>query len=256
MRRVFPPPGRPDVFGSIQFEEAALFFDVDGTLIELRPSPGDVEADGDLIGLLRRLRARTDNAVALVSGRALSDLDRIFSPLTLPAAALHGAEVRYPDGELQAADPRVMDHARPAAMRFVSLHPELLLEDKGATLAIHFRRKPELGPAVLQFMNGFAPSDDVAVQEGKLVCELKPALFDKGGAIRSLMRRPPFLGRIPCFFGDDLTDETGFATVNALGGLSVRVGAPETPTEASAHLLDAQALRTCLADRLDARGRS
>jgi len=234
------PPARPEL------EKTAFFFDVDGTLLELRPRPTDVIADESLRALLVRLIGLNRGAVALVSGRSIRDLDRIFDPLRLPAAGLHGAELRFPDGGRVATPPTIMDHARPDIGRFVARHDGLLLEDKGATLAVHFRARPDLAAAVLTFMQRFAPGDNIAVQEGKFVVELKPAAFDKGSAIRSMMTQTPFAGRRPVFYGDDLTDEAGFTYVNTAGGLSVRVGDHITPTQARARLEDPQAMRHAL----------
>lgn len=228
---------------SSPLDVAAFFFDVDGTLLEIVAEPAAVIADQELLDLLAELFGRTDGAVALVSGRALADLDRIFAPLVLPAAALHGGEIRFPDGRYKAAPAIVMDHARLPIRRFVAEHPGLMLEDKGATLAVHFRRRPELASTVIAFLNSFGAGDEIAVQEGKLVAELKPVSFSKGTAIAAFMERPPFKGRKAAFFGDDLTDESGFAFVNKVDGLSVRVGAVEVPTEARAHFIDPPALR-------------
>jgi trehalose 6-phosphate phosphatase len=234
-------------------DHSAFFFDVDGTLFELMPRPQDVIADESLRRLLRDVAARAGGAVALVSGRSLADLDRIFAPLVLPAAGLHGSEIRASDGSVLAAQARIMDHARAAVSHFVAGHPGLFLEDKGATLAVHFRQRPDLGPAVLQFLTTFTPGDEIAVQEGKLVVELKSALFDKGTAIAGLLEQAPFAGRAPVFFGDDLTDEAGFVYVNRTGGTSVRIGSSATPTEARFHLPDAAALRAWLTALLQQR---
>ncbi len=236
-----------------ELQTSAFFFDVDGTLLELKPMPQDVVADAALRDLLRALAARNAGAVALVSGRAIADLDRIFAPLILPAAGLHGAEIRFPDGVRTHTGAGIMDHARPDLARFVAAHPGLMLEDKGATLAVHFRQRPDLASDVLTCMRRFAPGDDIAVQEGKFVVELKPAGFDKGSAIASLLRHPPFAGRKPVFYGDDLTDEAGFSFVNKYGGLSVRIGQSDVPTQAQAHLDDPAAMRHAIMDILGAR---
>ena len=229
-------------------ERAALFFDVDGTLLDIRPEPRDVVSDGDLRVLLERLSARCHGALALVSGRALADIDRIFSPLKLTAVGLHGAEIRDASGAERRADPRIMDHARKPLRDFVAAHEGLMLEDKGATLAVHYRKRPELGAEALRFLLRFSPADGLAVQEGKFVVELKPGLYDKGTAIAELMRAPPFAGRMPVFFGDDLTDEAGFVFVNHAGGLSVRIGSAEVRTQAHQDLPDTAALRALLMD--------
>src|SRR6478735_6268395 len=94
-------------------ESSAYFFDVDGTLLELRRRPEEVVADEHLRGLLTRLQAAAGGAVALVSGRSITDLDRIFDPLTLPSAGLHGADIRFPDGSRRTARADLMDEVRP-----------------------------------------------------------------------------------------------------------------------------------------------
>lgn len=231
-------------------ERAALFFDIDGTLVDIKPEPDDVACDAGLGILLERLVARCQGAVALISGRSLRDIDRIFSPLKLTTVGLHGAEMRDASGAERRADPRIMDHAREAVRQFVAAHEGLVLEDKGATLAVHYRKRPELGALALGFLLRFGPGDDLAVQEGKFVVELKPARYDKGSAIAALMQAPPFEGRTAIFSGDDLTDEAGFAVVNRMGGISLRIGEPHAPTHARFILPDSARLRALLWRRL------
>lgn len=244
----------PSALPRLDPARTAFFFDVDGTLLEIRPRPDDVRADAGLLQLVEDLQRVTRGAVALVSGRGLPDLDRIFAPMVLPAAGLHGAALRLPDGTRREITPAVMDHARPAVHAFVASEPGLRLEDKGATLAIHFRDRPELAGRVLDFLSTFTPGDDLAVQEGKMVVELKPAVVDKGTAIAALLRIPPFEGRVPVFFGDDLTDELGFEAVERMGGASVRIGEPHVPTRARYHLADPAALRAWLVGLLNNAG--
>jgi trehalose 6-phosphate phosphatase len=232
----------------LDLSASAIFFDVDGTLLDLKPRPDDVVADEALRQLLLTIQRKNGGAVALVSGRAITDLDRIFAPLVLPAAGLHGADMRFPDGTRISARPDIMDHARPGVGRFVAEHPGLMLEDKGATLAVHFRERPDLASDVLTFMKRFGPGDEIAVQEGKFVVELKPVAFDKGTAIAAMLRHTPFLHRHPVFYGDDLTDEAGFSYVNTAGGLSVRIGERDVPTEARMHLPSPAVLREHLTE--------
>ncbi len=222
---------------------SAYFLDVDGTLLEIRPKPGDVIADEVLRRSLADLAAAADGALALVSGRKIDDLDRIFAPMILPAAGLHGAEIRFADGSRTLAESSVMDAARPKLREFAAAHPGLTLEDKGATLALHFRQRPELEGEVLAALQPFAQEPDLAVQQGKMVAELKQVGHTIGTAIAALLATPPFAGRRSIFIGDDLTDEAGFALVNERGGVSVRIGAPETATEARFWLGDPAELR-------------
>ncbi len=225
---------------------SAFFLDVDGTLLEIEPRPEHVVAHEDLLEALARLEAEAGGALALVSGRRLDDIDRIFAPLRLAAAGLHGAELRFPDGACVAAPSAIMDEMRPSLRAFVAVREGAWLEDKGATLAIHYRERPELEAEVLTFLRPLARGG-LAVQEGKMVAELKESRHDKGKAISTLSGIAPFAGRLPVFVGDDLTDETGFAVVNARGGISIRVGTGEVPTRARYCMRDPGELRRALA---------
>ena len=131
-----------------------------------------------------------------------------------------------------------MDGVRPRVAAFTASHEGIWLEDKGATLAIHFRDAPELAGDVLAFLSHFQQGRDLAVQEGKMVVELESAAHDKGTAIKTLLARKPFEGRRPVFIGDDLTDEHGFAEVQRSGGIAIRIGVPDVPTEARLHMPD------------------
>jgi trehalose 6-phosphate phosphatase len=225
---------------------SAFFLDVDGTLLDIKPRPQDVVADPTLLGLLARLSAGADGALALVSGRTIDDLDRIFAPLSLPAAGLHGAEVRQADGARSRGASAVMDAARPVLAAFAAKHPGLMLEDKGATLALHYRQRPDLAAEVLAAART-AVSAGLVVQGGKMVAELREARHNKGTAISALLATRPFAGRRAVFLGDDLTDESGFAAVNAAGGLSLRVGPLDEPSAARFRLRDPESLRGELA---------
>ncbi|MEJ2514889.1 MAG: trehalose-phosphatase [Gammaproteobacteria bacterium] len=210
----------------------ALFLDVDGTLVDIESHPDEVRAGPGLRKTLARVSAAMGGAVALVSGRSIASLDRIFTPMVLPAAGLHGLERRDADGRVHypAGFVSRMNDVRDRLARFVESRAGLLLEDKGAALALHFRNAPALEAEAREAMQEAAGvlGDDFHVQQGKMVLELKPSGEDKGTAIRAFMAEPPFAGRIPVFIGDDVTDEDGFRVVNELGGLSMRVGPPET----------------------------
>lgn len=206
----------------------ALFLDVDGTLLEIERHPRDVRAAPQLKELLAAAAGTLGGALALVSGRSIASLDEIFAPLCLPAAGLHGVErrdatgrVHYPGGYAER-----IAAARRGLLDFVQSEPGLLLEDKGAALALHYRNAPQLADACRRQIEqaNTAAGEDFHVQQGKMVYELKPSGHDKGTAVTAFMDEPPFRGRQPVFIGDDVTDEDGFRTVNALGGLSIRVG--------------------------------
>lgn len=206
--------------------ETALFLDLDGTLLEVADTPSAVAVDDALRGRLMALARRLDGAVALVSGRAIAELDRLFAPLVLPAAGQHGLEWRDGSGSLQChPSPALAPALLSELQAFVSTHPGTLLESKGASFALHFRGRPEAGRAIATLMANTAgvAGPGWEVLQGKMVAEVRPAGLHKGDGIRRLLADPPFAGRQPVFVGDDWTDEDGFVAVNALGGMSVAV---------------------------------
>lgn len=229
----------------------ALFLDIDGTLLDLAAHPSAVTVDQDLAPLLRALYDATAGAVALITGRTVADADSLFAPLKLCVAGQHGAERRDFAGGLHLHAPPLTGLRR-AAMRLhhlVSVHPGLVLEEKGMNVALHFRGVPrleaELVPLLEQLVSELG--QDFELQAGKMVLEIKPTGRDKGTAIEEFMQEQPFRGRTPIFIGDDLTDEYGFALVNRLGGRSIKVGADASV--APWRLADATAVRGWL-DRL------
>lgn len=217
-------------------ERWALFLDVDGTLVGIAATPETARPEPLLLPLLEQLRQGCDQALALVSGRSLASIDRLFHPLLLPAAGLHGWERRRADGSLA---PRheptgLLERLRPRLAEYAASRPGLLFEDKGGSLALHYRLAPERGPALLRFARRLAASEpELHLLAGRKVVEFQPRGADKGAAIRAFLAEAPFAGRLPIFAGDDTTDEHGFAAVNALGGVSLRVTDAETRARSS-----------------------
>jgi trehalose 6-phosphate phosphatase len=210
----------------------AYFLDIDGTLIDFGDSPARTQLAAAHRRLLQGLRRRTGGAVAIVSGRSIADIDRIFHTSQWPAAGQHGAERRDARGRYSrvAAPHAALPRVRRLLAAAVARHPGLLLEDKGHSIALHYRRAPRLAGyahRLIRAQLGLLGAS-YCVQRGKRVVELNPAGRDKGAAVLAFMAERPFRGRTPVFVGDDMTDEFGFDTVNALGGVSVKVGTGAT----------------------------
>jgi trehalose 6-phosphate phosphatase len=224
----------------------ALYLDIDGTILDLAPSPDAVDVPVWMVPLLQRLSRKLDGAVAFVSGRTILAIDQLFRPLTLPAVGVHGGEIRTPDGaivvdeqltaELQSAEPLLREAI--ARIRGVQL------ENKRSVIALHYRTVPERGREVLKVAELVVGSlgSQFSVLMGKCVVEIRPRHLTKGSAMRRLMEQAPFRGRTPIFAGDDSTDEDAFEVVNGLGGISVRVG-EEAPTAARFRLANPDELR-------------
>jgi trehalose 6-phosphate phosphatase len=219
-REARPPLLQPD---------AALFLDFDGTLAEFAQHPDGVTIDAGLPALLAGLRQRLGGAVALVTGRTLAGLDAITGLPAESAAGLHGLELRFQNGDtVSPADPTGASRiARTLRERF-GADPRLVVEDKGAGVALHWRQAPERAEECIAAMNELAASPVFEILRGHALIEARPRGTNKGSALAALSRHGSFAGRRPVFVGDDITDEDGFRAAALLGGYGVKIGQGET----------------------------
>lgn len=208
--------------------QCAILLDIDGTILDIAPTPRQVSVPAELRQTLARLQDLTGGALALVSGRLLDDIDLIFAPLKLAAIGGHGAELRpLPGAEPQRRAGSLSPELKRTLATLTELGAGILVEDKGYSLALHYRLAPELGPALHAAVSAVCaqlPSSTVDILPGKAVIEVKPARIDKASAVRELMKQPPFRGRRPIFIGDDVTDEPVFGVIPQFGGLGFSVG--------------------------------
>ena len=246
-RRLAPPPALP--------RDCAVFLDVDGTLLHFALTPQRVRVEGEVAALLPMLHRAMDGAVALITGRSIKDADRLFPGTVFPMAGQHGYERRAADGSWHVHVPHAAELARlhDALTDLAGRHKGLLLENKGVTLAVHYRRVPQLASYIHQAMRAEVARANRSqlgwrLQPGKGVLEVKPDGRNKGTAILEFMAEPPFRGRFPVFAGDDCTDEFGFDVVARLGGWGVKVG--EGATRAQFRLADVDAVRQWIAASL------
>jgi trehalose 6-phosphate phosphatase len=204
----------------------ALFLDIDGTLLDIAATPAAARIPDGLPILLANLRSSTQGAMALISGRSLAGIDRLF-PGQADAAGSHGLEWRMA-GTVQSRPAPIPEDILEALEQAAQALPGLMVERKSCSVALHYRNAPEhrrSAEDLAQRILAEAPLP-LVVLEGKAVIELLPPGPDKGAAIARFMDHPPYAGRLPIFAGDDLTDERGFAAVNDLAGLSIHVGPP------------------------------
>ena len=240
-----PSPSRPRP--PAPADDWALFLDVDGCLLDLAERPDAVRVSPRLRTVLQALSQRLGGALALVSGRPLAGVDQLFAPLRFAGAGLHGLERR---NGVQCSPslprPPVLDAVREEARAVAAGYPGALVEDKDVALGLHWRGAPEAMEALRHFAEAVLPRlPGYRLQHGKHVVELRPAAGDKGQAIEALLQDEPFRGRTPVFAGDDITDESGFAVVNARDGISVLVGDRE-PSAAHFGLRSPAAVRRWL----------
>jgi trehalose 6-phosphate phosphatase len=210
-------------------DQCAILLDIDGTLLDLAPTPREVWVPPGLTRTLNGLLDRTAGALALVSGRSLNDIDLIFAPEIFPAVGGHGAEMRISgDNEAVAIHAPPMDKELKRRLAAIAkLSPGILLEDKGYSLALHYRLAPHAEKAIyaaVSLIRADLPNAPIEVLPGKCVCEIKHSGFNKATGVMELMAHEPFKGRRPIFIGDDVTDETVFAIMPDLHGLAFSVG--------------------------------
>lgn len=242
-----PQPAMPGSF--------AWFFDVDGTLVDIAPTPDAVQVADAVPRVLARLRD-LGLAIAIVSGRPIEQIDRLLAPLRLPAAGVHGAERRDARGQIHRTPvPDLSAAIELARHACADLGSGVNLELKPAALVLHYRQAPARAADCLAWMRRIATQvDGMAIQQGKMLVELKPAAADKGRAVQAFLREPPFRGRQPWYFGDDLSDEHAFEAVQAVGGAAVKLG--PGPSVAIWRIPDPAALHRWLDDAADTLART
>jgi trehalose 6-phosphate phosphatase len=205
----------------------ALFLDLDGTLLDIAETPDAIVVPQMLVPSLSAAATWLGGALAIVSGRKLHDIDGIVSPLVLPCAGEHGADIRLPDGTIKRAD---LESAVPEAWKShivsaAKCWPGVVVESKVFNITVHFRQAPERRDEIRELLwhtiqdntSGFE------ILSAHMAYELRHRSLTKGSAVFAFLRQQPFAGRIPVFVGDDVTDEDGFRAVKELGGIALRV---------------------------------
>lgn len=211
---------------SLSFDQDALLLDIDGTLLDIAPSARQVRMPHDLAENLYRLSQKLDGAFALISGRTIEDIDRLFAPYAFACAGVHGAEYRLssqsPVIQTAPLPETLLTHAAQACGTI----PGVLLENKTYALAFHYRQNPSAQERVQMLAAHLAEteSNDLRLLLGRKVVEIVSPHCDKGMALRRLMQAPPFQKRRPVFLGDDTTDLAAMGACLSLGGQAARVG--------------------------------
>ena len=226
----------------------ALFLDFDGTLVDMAATPGGVWPEPGLVELLQKLAQNLDGALAIVTGRPLSDIDRLLAPTLLRGAGVHGAEVRdEAGGPVREAAPPLREDFVDAVRRLEEIAPGVLVERKNAAIAVHYRLAETMGPEVERRLRALLSEAGEALdlRPGRMLVEAVPHTVSKGEALRAFMRKPPFAGRLPIMIGDDSGDVVAFEAAEAMGGRGLRV-AGEFFSSGDAHFSGTAAVRQWL----------
>lgn len=209
----------------LRLRGAALFLDLDGTLAPIAARPQDVRPDARRTRLLEKLNDGLEGRLAVVSGRTLADVDRILESRVTCVAAVHGLVRRDCDGDVQEAPPHPRLHEAAERLReFAARDSGLIVEEKGSSVALHFRLARAQAGAAREIAHEIASETGLTVQDGDMVEELRTPGPTKGDSVRTFMGSARFEGATPIFVGDDSTDEHGFEEVRRLGGFGILVG--------------------------------
>ena len=229
----------------------ALFLDLDGVLAPIMPRPEMVVPEPARTHRLTALQTALSGRLAILSGRTLSDIDRICEGAVTAVAGVHGLELRHTDGSVRRDNPTHVQDVFEEAFALAARHRRLMVENKALAIAIHYRHAPELQEEVRRFAADQARLHGLSVQSGHFVEEIRPKGRTKGDALSDFMSLPPFAGAVPVVLGDDLTDEHAFAAAEDWGGVSIRV-TPDGPTQARYYLSGPDAVSDWLDDFLNA----
>ncbi len=237
------PP--PTLSSLLEGSNAALFLDFDGTLVELAPGPDAIKPAENLAARLADLAERLDGRCALVSGRAIEDIETHIGPVAIAAAGSHGLEIRDSAGNPIGARPQGLPAVIERELREFATENDIDYEAKPHGGALHYRSNPARGDDADRFAEMLALSHGWAAQRGKCVVELVPKDANKGSAVFALMQTSAFANARPFFIGDDLTDEAGFVACADLGGAGILVGERES-TQARFQLPDVSSVHDWL----------
>lgn len=221
LTKIPPPPPFADLCAA---GPLALFLDFDGTLVEIADTPDSIAVPADLTARLERLRDRLGGRLALISGRALDNLELHLGEMGLARAGSHGISRMLADGSRLGEEPSVLPVEVVAKLREFGRKHELSLEEKQHGAALHYRSAPEMEQRVLAFCDAIVRECNLVLTRGKCVAEIVSPGADKGAAVEAFMEAAGFEGATPVFIGDDITDEDGFAAVRKLGGYPIIVG--------------------------------
>lgn len=216
--------------------KCAIFLDMDGTLLEMAPTPESVKVPEGLAPLLGQLHRRLGGAIAIITGRQICEADRILSPLRLTAAGVHGAEIRLsPDDDIKLKSPRLPSDLVAQLVALEGRMPGVRAEPKGPGLAMHYRLVPHVAPALHEQLEHLLRdyASRVVLSHGRKIFEIVPLGNTKGTALATFVDLPAFKGRKPVMIGDDVGDEPAFAAATRLGGTALRVAGEHFPRDAA-----------------------
>lgn len=220
-----------DIINNLSLDKNyCLFLDIDGTLAPFQINPEHSFIPNTTLEIIKKI-TKLNIPVIAVTGRDVDTASKLLHPIEVPIAGLHGLDIYFDSGNYIRPDLSNINFKKlkKDIMKSCEKYPELLIEDKGYSIALHYRKNPNLENNTINIMQQINLNyPQLKINRGKFVIELIPNQADKGRAIETILNHLDLPAVLPIFIGDDLTDESGFTYINQQSGLSIKVGLGET----------------------------
>ncbi|OTU46608.1 trehalose-phosphatase [Acinetobacter pittii] len=207
-----------------------MFLDIDGTLAPFQINPEHSFIPNTTLEIIKKI-TKLNIPVIAITGRDVDTASKLLHPIEVPIAGLHGLDIYFDSGNYIRPDLSQInfEKLKQDIQKSCEKHPELLIEDKKYSIALHYRKNPDLENHAINIMQQINLNHPhLKINKGKFVIELIPNQADKGKAIKTILNHLNLPSVFPIFIGDDLTDESGFVFINQQSGLTIKVGSGET----------------------------
>lgn len=252
-----------EVFQAIkETSTIALFLDFDGTLIPFANSPADVHIPQKVRTLLKKLAEHPQCRLAIITGRTLEEIKQLVAIKGLTYAAVHGWEIEFSSGEMfqwngYNQTKEAMDAIKAKAENIFAGEQGVILEDKGVTMALHYRMVPQEKSKIIiddftRLVDEMNTNSCFQILQGSKVLEVRPRGWDKGKAVSVILESMETIsGILPIYIGDDTTDEDAFRMLLGKGITIVVLNGRKRSTHATYSLETPSEVHRFLADVLD-----
>ncbi|WP_218660255.1 trehalose-phosphatase [Acinetobacter pittii] len=220
-----------DIINNLSLDKNyCLFLDIDGTLAPFQINPEHSFIPQTTLDVIKKI-TKLNIPVIAITGRDVDTASKLLHPIEVPIAGLHGLDIYFDSENYIRPDLSSINfkNLKQDIQKYCDKYPELLIEDKNYSIALHYRKNPNLENNAINIMQKINLNyPQLKINRGKFVVELIPNQADKGRAIETILNHLDLPAVLPIFIGDDLTDESGFVFINQQSGLTIKVGSGET----------------------------
>lgn len=201
-----------------------LFLDIDGTISEFNTEPQLAYIPNETLNIIKNLKKIGIN-IFFITGRSINIAQKMLQTTEFSIAGSHGLEIKIDNHRMKYnSDINLLKLKKIIEIKCLYL-PELLIEYKNYSIALHYRKCPQYMPIVENIMKSIQSEyPSMKIIKGKFVHEILPNEANKGTSIEYILSKLNLSHFIPIFIGDDITDECAFKVINDMNGMSIKVG--------------------------------